>query len=291
MTKGRKPAARHRITPGLLVPVILVLSLLVPIAPARAANDAASLHFNRGQVAMSQGDPVAAAHEFLAAWRAEPTARSLLAAAIAFEKAGDRDAAVAYYWWYLNSGAASAKEQEWLFPRILALSTSEKPPAPTEPKPSKPKPSKPEPEPEPKPEKPRALLAPTPPPPAPPARTERRWYGLPILIGDGIGLGVLLGGVANDNSGAIILGGLAMALTSPIVHSHYDHGGRAWGGFFLRLGGVAVGALAGDETGALVGYLGAFALDTFAIARDEVPIVPTVDVDEDHAMVGVTGRF
>jgi hypothetical protein len=182
MTKGGYPEVRAGRLSGLFVTVIL--AFLAHPELARADDEAAERHFLRGQAAMSEGDPTLAANEFLAAWRAEPSAKTLLAVAIAYEAAGDRASARAYYWWYLNSGAAQPPEQEWLFPKILALSGAPpaKPPKPkAEPAPpakaealapaSRARPPAPPPQTQPLPE---PLPEPTPPRPVPPPRASTK---------------------------------------------------------------------------------------------------------------------
>ncbi len=301
MTKGGPPSAR----------ALAVLSLFVvvmwQIRPAHASPARARAHFERGQAAMSQGDPALAATEFEAAWQAERAPRALLAIALAYEKAGDRQAAMAYYWWYLNSGAASASEESWLFAKIVELSAE----APARPKAvaTSPAPSEPR-------RKTEAAPAPAPREPAPPAPhasrevhfpppddapeapgpTRPRWYGAPMLVTEGIGLGILVGGVAGDAQQAIVLGTIVVVVTSPVVHTYYGHGGRGWGGLFLRLGAAGLGALAGGTTGATVGYLGALALDSLAMARDDVPeeknqFAPLIEVGNGAASFGLAGTF
>ena len=110
MTKGARQGVRPRCLSGLFVTVISAFLAHPGLAHAQAGE--ASAHYRRGQAEMSAGDAGAAARDFLLAYREEPSAKTLLAVAMAYEKAGDAGSARAYYWWYLNSGAASAEEQE-----------------------------------------------------------------------------------------------------------------------------------------------------------------------------------
>jgi cell division septation protein DedD len=305
----------------------LAVALALVLSGSRAAaadSDAAALYYARGQQAMGAGDPARAANEFRSAWRAAPAPRTLLAIAIAYERAGDARSAMGYYWWYLNSGAASASEQEWLFPHIVELSTVAPRPvakpavvASTEAKPAEAKPAEAKPaEAKPAEAKPaEAKPAPTKPAPAPPARrvvlpppprspdhdttasgpTTSRWYGLPMVIGEGLSFLTLAVGAQNDSGGAVALGVLGCTLISPIVHASNGHGARGWAGFFMRAGGAGLGALAGGSDGAAVGYTAAFVLDALVLARDDVPVepklVPTLSLGAGGATLGLAGSF
>jgi len=309
MTKGGLPTVPRALLLGTIV------TFLGYAHPAFAGRDAARAHYERGRLAMSQGNHQLAATEFLAAWGEEPSPRTLLAIAMAYERAGDPQAASGYYWWYLNSGAATPAESEWLFPKIVALSTTQarpveapKPPPAPAPK-SAPAPAPaptpdpesaqvpgPGPEPGPDPEEvPSRRPEPRPPSDDTASPTTPRWYGLPMLLTEGVGFGVLVAGVENDSGETVALGVATVLLTSPIVHTYYGHGARGWGGFFLRLGGAALGGAAGDEEGAAVGYITAFLLDAFLNARDEVPaessVAPLVQIRDGHATFGLAGSF
>ncbi len=290
-----------------LYALVAVAGVTCAPAAARADETSARRHYEAGERALADGDTTRAAEAFRTAYRARPEPETLLAIAVAYERAGDELATAAYYWWYLNSGAATGSEQAWLFPKIVALTgdgASAAAVVVTKPVPvPRPAPEKAKPVPRPAPEKATPLLAPKKPMPAPgpaprlPAdrATQPRWYGLPLLVTEGVSFAILIGGVESDTDGAVAIGILGVMLSGPIVHTYYGHGRRGWGSLGLRFLGTGLGGLAGEETGALVGYLSALALDSLLIARDEVPIepsvTPTVNARDGSVTFGLAGRF
>ncbi len=131
------------------------------------------------------------------------------------------------------------------------------------------------------------------------ARKPRsRWYGWQTLITDGASLAMLMGGAsANDSAGTwVALSGLTYALGGPIVHWAHGNGGKGAASLGLRLGlpvglgllGYACGsAISGGKDygaavfgalGFVVGFPAAMAIDSAALAREDV-----VDEDEPEA--------
>jgi hypothetical protein len=140
-----------------------------------------------------------------------------------------------------------------------------------------------------------------------PAKTERRWYGAPMLAIDGVtfaialvGTGLFVDGATKtapgdyrnekDDGGVIVvISGAVYAFSGPFAHGDHDHWGMAFASFGLRttlpclafLAGAGFGALtdapnhySGAVEGAVIGFgigvLGAFLLDDLLLARDTV---------------------
>ncbi len=147
--------------------------------------------------------------------------------------------------------------------------------------------------------------------------SETRWYGTPILIGDGIAYTCLFSAMAIDESKAysilmppFVLG---YALIGPITHAARGNWGRTGLSVLTRAGlpltGLILGASGcrgdgGDSCvdavvgGLVVGMLAATAVDTAWIAREPVPqavprvtLEPLVSVGPQHAFVGAAGVF
>ena len=144
---------------------------------------------------------------------------------------------------------------------------------------------------------------------------EKRWYGGPILLTDGIAYGSIgLGlGVWETAPVAIPVGVLTYALGGPIVHMAHGNWGRSaismGGRIALPIVGLAIGAHAQDSDyddggddradallgGVFAGMLGATLVDAALLAYEPVSespaVAPTVSVGRDHAFIGATGTF
>jgi hypothetical protein len=147
---------------------------------------------------------------------------------------------------------------------------------------------------------------------------EKRWYGGPILLTDGIAYGsIALGlGVWETAPAALPIGVLTYALGGPIVHLTHGNWGRSAISvgvrFALPIVGFAIGAHTherdydsssggrNDPAGALLG--GVFAgmvtatlVDAALVAYEPVSesatVAPTVSLGKDHAFIGATGTF
>ncbi|HKY40907.1 MAG TPA: hypothetical protein VJN18_33460 [Polyangiaceae bacterium] len=167
-------------------------------------------------------------------------------------------------------------------------------------------------------------VAPAPPAPVAPApqalegerpEPKRRWYGGQTLAADGISLGVLVLGAANENFAYVGVGGLFLA--APIVHFGHGNVGRGFLSLGMRvalpIGGAALGSasegcggggeqdfcgLAGAAIGLLVGGVAAIALDSAVVAWEPVPKEtravswsPGLIATKDSARLLVSGSF
>jgi hypothetical protein len=144
---------------------------------------------------------------------------------------------------------------------------------------------------------------------------EKRWYGGPILLADGIAYGSIgLGfGVWETAPAAIPIGVVTYALGGPIVHLAHGNWGRAAISTGLRITlpvvGLAIGANTHDHDydsnsgdvadallgGVFAGMLAATLVDAALVAYEPVSespaVAPTVSVGRDHAFIGATGTF
>jgi hypothetical protein len=140
----------------------------------------------------------------------------------------------------------------------------------------------------------------------------KRWYGLPILITDGVAYVLLATAVTNEKSRPITatLSLPAYALGGPITHAANAHWGRAGISLLMRAGlpftGILIGAsdcggsgnCASDAiSGAIAGMVIASIVDVAALSWKTVEppratsIEPSLALGRDAAWVGASGRF
>lgn len=82
-------------------------------------------------------------------------------------------------------------------------------------------------------------------PPARPAQMSRHWYGHQIILVDLLSVGVIVAGAAGESATPATIGLLGLWLGAPAVHIAHGENGRAVASFFMRPGGVVLGAYAG----------------------------------------------
>jgi hypothetical protein len=162
-----------------------------------------------------------------------------------------------------------------------------------------------------------------------PVQMTTEWYGWQTLLADGGSLALLLGGAATTSSrssgtaGALLLGSLATySLGAPIIHLAHNRPGAALGSFGLRWGVPFVGALLGvgfgyascgkgnndgvcyglyGALGLTLGTIGAIAIDSAVLAREQVPMKftaaknftwrPDLNVSPSSVSAGLSGAF
>jgi len=99
---------------------------------------------------------------------------------------------------------------------------------------------------------------------------ESRGYAKHIAIADGIGVAVLLSGLALDNGGVAVLGGLSLVLVSPALHLSKGHPGRGGLSLLFRVGLPLAGSIYAidnlDEDVVLGGMLGGVAATALDLA-------------------------
>jgi hypothetical protein len=145
--------------------------------------------------------------------------------------------------------------------------------------------------------------------------TKHRWYGLPILLSDGVAYGLIAAAIAEEKTTSITapLGLPVYALGGPIVHAANGRWGRAGISLLLRtslpLAGVAVGASGcgrghGDCTNgilalAVTGMSVAALIDISALAWKPIEspkplslrVQPSLSLGKDLAWLGASGTF
>jgi hypothetical protein len=154
------------------------------------------------------------------------------------------------------------------------------------------------------------------------------WYGWQTLVADGASLALFVGGVSSTSSrssstaGLLLLGSLATySLGGPIVHLAHSRPGAALGSFGLRWGMPSVAALFGvglgyascgrsseglcvglyGLLGLTLGTIGAIAIDSAVLAREQVPVKftaaksftwrPDLNVSPSGVSAGLSGAF
>lgn len=140
-----------------------------------------------------------------------------------------------------------------------------------------------------------------------------RWYGAPILVGDGLAYGCFLVAVDQLSAAPIVPGGLAYMIVGPVTHAVH----RNWRVLGLSLalrvflpfvgmgiGSVVCGDHAGEAcfgsvlAGGAVAMLGVTAIDVAVLAREPLPpptatawLTPVLTVRQGQALVGAAGAF
>lgn len=144
-------------------------------------------------------------------------------------------------------------------------------------------------------------------------RYRSRWYGWQTLIADGASLGLAFGGGMADEGAVTLVGVMSYFLAAPIVHFCHGHVGKGFLGMGLRVGMplvVGLGFMAATNCsgssdsycglaefgiGMFVGAAGATAIDATVVARDKVPVQPSVAIvpmlGRDHAGLAIGGTF
>jgi hypothetical protein len=154
------------------------------------------------------------------------------------------------------------------------------------------------------------------------------WYGWQTLVADGASLALFVGGVSSasgrssSTTGLLLLGSLATySLGGPIVHLAHSRPGAALGSFGLRWGMPSLAALFGvglgyascgrnsdgvcvglyGLLGLTLGTIGAIAVDSAVLAREQVPVKftaaksfnwrPDLNVSPSGVSAGLSGAF
>jgi hypothetical protein len=140
---------------------------------------------------------------------------------------------------------------------------------------------------------------------AEPVETGQRGYARDVLIADGIGVALLVGGLAFESEGVATLGITSLVFTTPIVHAVKGHGGRTVASLALRIALPLTGAIVAvdelDENVVLGGALGGVAATGIDLlishygAHDEpTTVTPSVSrslAGDGTATYGLVGRF
>jgi hypothetical protein len=126
-----------------------------------------------------------------------------------------------------------------------------------------------------------------------------------VLIADGIGVALLVGGLATENADVAALGVTSLVLATPIVHTAKGHPGRGLLSLTLRIGLPLAGSIIAFDSAAddvlVGGMLGGFAatgidllISHYGHHEEPTKVAPAVGRSwsgDGTTTYGLTGRF